>query len=216
MTTESAEHATVTLKVAASMDGSIATASGESQWITGEAAREEGHRLRASHDAILVGVGTLIADDPRLTCRVQEATARHPVPVVLDTTLRSPSQSKAFHGPKGALIYTGPGAHASDVTAEVIEVPLGASGGVCLESVLRDLRARGLGRVLVEGGSEVSRSFIEGGWVDVAHLYIAPKLIPGGKSWLGGDALESLSDAHQMQVLDVRRCLLYTSPSPRD
>jgi len=195
----------VTLKVAASLDGSIATAQGESQWITGPQAREDGHRLRASHDVILVGVGTVLADDPQLTCRLSEEGSRHPVPVVLDTTLRSPETSKVFAGPRRAIVYTGPGAQRVDFPADVVEVPRLESGRLCMRSVLQDLSLRGHDSVLVEGGAEVSRSIMDGDWVDVLQLYLAPKLIPGGASWLAGEPLEQLSDAHHLEVLEVCR-----------
>ena len=195
----------VTLKVAASLDGCIATATGESQWITGAEAREDGHRLRASHDAILVGVGTLLADDPRLTCRVPGEDARHPVRVVLDSHLRSPATARAFDGPGRAVVYTGPGCGRDDFPAEVVEVSLDASGRVCVDAVLRDLADKGIRSVLVEGGANISRTFVDGDWVDVLQLYVSPKLLPGGTSWLGGEALGRLSDARQLRLLKTCR-----------
>ncbi|MBY0447082.1 MAG: RibD family protein, partial [Hyphomonadaceae bacterium] len=155
----------VSLKFATSLDGRIATASGESRWITGEAARMEGHRLRAAHDAILVGAGTALADDPELTVRLpDQPTARQPVRVVLDTRLRLSPQSRlartVARGP--VLVIGGAGALADGLTAAGVGVayaPL-RDDRPDIRAVLAILGARGVSSLLVEGGGEVAAAFV--------------------------------------------------------
>jgi len=182
----------VTLKVAMSLDGAIATVSGESQWITGEPARERGHALRSDHDAVLVGIGTALADNPRLTCRLQGG--HDPVPVVLDTELRLPSDAALLSGSRRAVICCAHDAPERDLAAEIVRVPR-AEGGLDLRQALSALAARGLHRVLVEGGAGVHRSLLQAGLVDHLVAFVAPVLIPGGRVWTGDAALQHLSDA---------------------
>lgn len=182
----------VTCKVAMSLDGHIATQAGESKWITGADARADGHRLRASHDGILVGIGTVIADDPQLTCR--DAAGIDPVPVVLDTQLRVPLAARLLRGPVAPLILCADDAPPRQVPADVLRLPRGP-GGVDIEQALRALAARGLHRLLVEGGGRVHRALFDAGLVDTLHVYVAGTLIPGGLPWLGGPPLGELSTA---------------------
>ena len=142
---------TVTLKLATSLDGRIATSSGESQWITGEAARHQGHRLRACHDAILVGIGTVLADDPALTVRLPGHTGRQPLRVVLDSRLRTPETAQVAAG--NSLIFTTASARPIG-TAKIVEV-VEVEGRPNLHAVLDTLYARGIRSVLIEGGGEV-------------------------------------------------------------
>ena len=187
----------VTLKVASSLDGHLATRSGESQWITGEAARTDSHGLRATHDAILVGVGTAVADDPRLTCRVPGG--KDPVPVVLDTSLRLPLQARLLTSGAPAVIICADDTPVRQLPADVIRVPRAAGGrGVDIRATLRALAGRGLHRILVEGGGQIHRSFLDSGLVDTLHVYLAGALIPGGQPWLGGPAVERLADAPRL------------------
>lgn len=184
----------VTSKVACSLDGCIATASGESRWITGELARADGHRLRACHDGILVGIGTALADDPSLTCRV--AGGRDPVPIVLDSDLRLPLGARLLAGSRPAVIVCADDAPRRSLPAEVVRVPRGPQGHVDPIEALRGVAARGLHRVLVEGGARVHRALLDAQLVDTLHVYLAPALIPGGRHWLHGDPpLESLESA---------------------
>jgi diaminohydroxyphosphoribosylaminopyrimidine deaminase/5-amino-6-(5-phosphoribosylamino)uracil reductase len=190
----------VTVKAAISLDGHIATASGESQWITGVEARSHAHHLRATHDAILVGIGTALADDPRLTCRVDGGT--HPVPVVLDTRGRLPDDARVLRHPRGALVYSA--ATRTLDGATLVAVPTTAHG-VDVRAVLADLGRRGLHRVLVEGGGFVHRSMLEAGVVDHLQVYVAGLVIPGGRPWVGGNALARLGDAHRWGAPEVAR-----------
>lgn len=185
----------VSAKVGCSLDGAIATAEGESQWITGERARAHAHGLRAEHDAILVGVGTLLADDPRLTCRT--AVGRDPVPVVLDSNLRSPPSAAAFAGPRRALVVCAEDAPERDLPAEILRVPR-VDGRVGLEPALRALAARGLHRVLVEGGAEVHRALLDASLVDTLHVYLADLLLPGGRRWVGGPPAARLAEGRRL------------------
>jgi len=187
----------VTSKVACSLDGSIATAAGESRWITGELARADGHGLRASHDGILVGIGTALADDPSLTCRVPGG--RDPVPVVLDSDLRLPLGARLLAGARPAVIVCADDAPRRALPAEVVRVPRGPDGHVDPIEALRAVAARGLHRVLVEGGARVHRALLDARLVDTLHLYLAPALIPGGRPWLHPDPpLEPLGAAPRL------------------
>jgi diaminohydroxyphosphoribosylaminopyrimidine deaminase/5-amino-6-(5-phosphoribosylamino)uracil reductase len=190
----------VIAKAATSLDGRIATASGESRWITSEAARLDGHRLRAECDAVLVGISTVVADDPRLTCRAP-GVDRAPVPVVLDTHLRIPDDAAVLRGPRRALVYCGPDAPERALEATVVRVELDAEGRPDVTAVARDLVKRGLHRVLVEGGGTVIRSFVDAGLLDELHLYLAPLALPGGRPWLGGPRITALRDAPRFEIL---------------
>ncbi|MFH1468897.1 MAG: bifunctional diaminohydroxyphosphoribosylaminopyrimidine deaminase/5-amino-6-(5-phosphoribosylamino)uracil reductase RibD [Pseudomonadota bacterium] len=181
----------VTLKAAATLDGRIATQTGESQWITSPEARAHVHRLRNERDAVLVGAGTALVDDPALTCRL--AGGRDPVPVVLDSRLRVPVTARMFAAGARALVYTAV-APPPEHPATVVRVAAGP-GGLDLGEVLADLLRRGLHSVLVEGGGQVHRSFLDAGLVDVVLLYLAPAVLGGGPGWVGGPPIPRLADA---------------------
>lgn len=172
----------VTSKVACSLDGRIATSDGESQWITCEAARRDGHGLRATHDAVLVGIGTALADDPRLTCRT--VVGRDPVPVVLDTLLRLPLSARVLEAGRPAIVICAEDAPRRALPAEVVRVPRGLDGLLDPVAALRALAERGQHRVLVEGGASIHRSLLDARLVDTLHVYLAPLLLPGGRPWL--------------------------------
>ncbi|MGC6492631.1 MAG: bifunctional diaminohydroxyphosphoribosylaminopyrimidine deaminase/5-amino-6-(5-phosphoribosylamino)uracil reductase RibD [Myxococcota bacterium] len=180
----------VTLKVAMSLDGHVATSRGESQWVTGDLARQHGHHLRATHDAIMVGSGTVTTDDPRLTCRV--APFRDPVPVIMDSTGRTPSQAAVFQGSRRPVLVCGPQVQRSD--GDVLHVPL-CEGGVDLRVALQELGQRGLHRILVEGGPRLAASLLAADLVDTLYVFIAPVLIPGGRPWNPAPPLQHLDDA---------------------
>ena len=181
----------VTLKIASSLDGKIATKSGDSKWITGELARAHGHRLRATHDAILVGIGTVLADDPELTCRLPGLEDRSPVRVVLDRRLRLPLESKlvqsATNGPGMRVIFEIDEGEQSRVLEErgvrLATTPPGAE----LRWVLGGLAGFGATRVLVEGGATVAAAFLQADLVDRLHWFRAPGVI-------GGDGLASVAE----------------------
>ncbi len=170
----------VTLKAALTLDGRMATRSGDSRWITGEEARKHAHRLRDRSDAILVGVGTVLADDPELT--VRHVRGRDPTRVVLDSLLRTPDEAKLLRGSGSSLIFHAPEAPERRIAAlhaagaELIAVPRrGAS--LDLESVLRELARRDIVRLLVEGGPRVHGALLDAGFADKVALFVAPRLL---------------------------------------
>jgi 3,4-dihydroxy 2-butanone 4-phosphate synthase/GTP cyclohydrolase II len=181
-----AEHRTpfVTLTYAQSLDGSIAQASGEPLSISGEDALGMTHRLRALHDGILVGIGTVVADDPRLN--VRRAEASHPVPIVLDSSLRFPLDARLLtcEGPD-PLIVTGPEAASGrretleSEGATVVERPCAPDGGVCLRSLLDALGERQIKSVMVEGGTQILTSFLRQQQVQHVILTVAPMFVGG-------------------------------------
>ena len=190
----------VTLKLATSLDGRIATATGESQWITGPEARQQGHRLRAVHDAILVGVETVLADDPDLTVRLADHAGPHPLRVVLDSRLRTPATAKAASG--NTLIFTTAAPHAIG-QAEVITVAA-IDGRPTIPAVLDALAARNIGSILIEGGGRVAASFIQAGAVDAIEWFRAPILLGGeGRPCVASLALAKLADAPKFRRLAV-------------
>jgi diaminohydroxyphosphoribosylaminopyrimidine deaminase / 5-amino-6-(5-phosphoribosylamino)uracil reductase len=193
----------VSAKFAMSLDGKIATHTGESRWITSEEARIHSHRLRHIHDAILVGVNTVIADDPELTARLGEGEVRQPLRVILDSQLRLRMSARAV-GPNTLIAATRAGRMGA---AEVIKLPAAPDGRVALEPLLEELGKRGVLSLLVEGGSEVHASFFADRLVDKVHAYIAPRLIGGREAPgpLGGEGVEHLADAVPLRELDATR-----------
>ena len=191
----------VTLKWAMSLDGRIATATGESQWISSPAGRRWGLALREEHDAILAGSGTVLADDPRLDRRLGLA-GKPNLRVVLDRRLRIPPTARLFTVEGPVLIYTESSATLEARGAGVVRLP-----EVTPQAVLADLYARGVRSVLVEGGAEVHASFVASGCYDRVAVDCAPLLI-GGRSApgpLGGEGLGALAAAARLDGLEARR-----------
>lgn len=194
----------VTLKLATSLDGRIATASGESKWITGEAARLEGHRLRAAHDAILVGVETVLADDPELTARLPGRPVDQPLRVVLDSRLRTPATAKVASGCDSLILTL---AEPSPVGTATVERVGAADGRPAAIACLGALKRRGVTSVLIEGGGQVAASFLRAGLVDRLDWFRAPILLGGqGRSCVAALALSRLSDAPRFRRLAVEPC----------
>jgi diaminohydroxyphosphoribosylaminopyrimidine deaminase/5-amino-6-(5-phosphoribosylamino)uracil reductase len=183
----------VTLKLASTLDGRIATAAGESQWITGELARERAHLLRARHDAVMVGSNTVIADDPQLTCRLPGLSDRSPVRIVVDGRLRVPLTATvvatARTTPTWFVTLKGdaPERHRvfRDCGVELIEVAP-ASESVDLAEAFQELGRRGVTRVLVEGGATLAAALLRAGLVDHIAWFRAPRLI-------GGDGIPAIT-----------------------
>lgn len=174
----------VTLKAAVTLDGKIATRTGDSKWITGEEARTETHRMRDESDAILVGVGTVLTDNPKLTVRHIEG--RDPIRVVLDANLRTPPTAAILDPGRtssaGTLIFHAPNVDTSRheaLTAPGVElIPVSRHArGVDLNEVLRILGQRDVVRLLVEGGSHVHGAFLDLGLADRAAIFIAPRIL---------------------------------------
>lgn len=191
----------VTLKLATSLDGRIATATGESQWITGEAARQQGHRLRAAHDAVLVGVQTVLADDPQLTVRLPGRPVDQPLRVVLDSRLRTPPTAKLVE--EGTLILTT--AEPRAIGAATVErTEADAGGRPAVEAVLGALKRHGVRSLLIEGGGQVAASFISAGAVDVIEWFRAPILLGAeGRPCVAGLALAKLAEAPKFRRLSA-------------
>jgi diaminohydroxyphosphoribosylaminopyrimidine deaminase/5-amino-6-(5-phosphoribosylamino)uracil reductase len=201
----------VTLKLATSLDGRIATRTGASQWITGEQARAQGHLLRQSHDAIMIGSGTALADDPSLTCRLPGLEGRSPVRVVLDGRLRLRPASKLASGAASAptWLFTRQDAAARklaglrDQGVEVLTVGLDEDGRLDLREVLAALAARGITRVLVEGGAELAASLLRRRLVDRLAWFRAPILIgDDGRPAIGALGVDALADALALEPAD--------------
>ncbi|GLK50064.1 hypothetical protein GCM10017620_30380 [Brevundimonas intermedia] len=190
----------VTLKLATSLDGRIATADGESRWITGEAARLEGHRLRAGHDAILVGVETVLKDDPELTARLPGRSVDQPLRVVLDSRLRTPGTAKLAG--ENTLILTAVEARAVG-SAQVRQVEA-EDGRPAIPAVLKALKTAGVESVLIEGGGQVAAAFLRAGAVDRLEWFRAPILLGGeGRPCVAALALAKLADAPKFRRLGV-------------
>ncbi len=196
----------VTLKLATSLDGRIATASGESRWITGERSRARAHLMRAEQDAILIGAGTAIADDPLLTCRLPGMEHRSPIPVVVDGGRRVPESAKLFRTArerKTILATRAPDAAGKKSLAalaaagvEIMELPEDTPGHVDLAAMLRALGDRGLTRVMVEGGGGMGTALLRRGLVDRIAWFRAPILLGNdGVPAVAGLELAKLAEA---------------------
>ncbi len=202
------------LKIASSLDGRIATASGESKWITGEAARRDGHRLRAIHDAILVGAATATADDPDLTCRLPGLEGYSPVRIVLDSQARLSPRSKLATSARATPVWlvctmSAP-ADRRDALArlgvEILEVDSGSDGRIDISAAAQALGARGLTRVLVEGGGQVAASFLKAGLVDGISSYRAGLVLGGdSRSAVGGLEFARLGSAPRFRLVSARQ-----------
>jgi diaminohydroxyphosphoribosylaminopyrimidine deaminase / 5-amino-6-(5-phosphoribosylamino)uracil reductase len=201
----------VTAKFAASLDGRIATATGESRWITSEAARAAAHRLRHTHDAVLVGVNTVLADDPELTARIDGG--RSPLRVVVDSSLRAPLSARVLQPGSGrTLVATTAAADPAsigrlrDLGVEV-EVVDPAPSGVDLRALMTILGRRGLISVLIEGGASVLGSAFDAQIVDKVVAMLAPRIIGGAAAMgaVGGAGVANLNGAGLLRDVSVER-----------
>ncbi len=202
----------VILKTAMSLDGKIATASGESQWITSEASRQRGHEVRDAVDAILVGRGTVARDNPALTTRLQDREGQDAIRIVLDSHAITRPDARIFNTESevGVIVAVTPEAPTENVDtlekagAEVISVP-NAHSKVCFKSLMEILGKREITSVLIEGGSQINASALASGIVDKVMCFIAPKLIGGQNAPgpIGGVGIQSLSEAVNLQQMRV-------------
>ena len=196
------------LKTAASLDGGTALASGQSQWITGPAARRDGHRWRARSCAVMVGVGTLLADNPRLTVRDVETT-RQPLRVVVDRHLQIPLGARVLDG-GNALVITAEDRHEKlrrleDLGVPVVRLP-DPQGKVDLVALMQELGRRELNEVLAESGNRLHGALLRAGVVDELVLYFAPHLLGDtarGMFHLG--ELTALEQRVDLTLVDIRR-----------
>lgn len=199
----------VTLKLATSLDGRIATAAGESKWITAERSREAVHRLRAEHDAVVVGAETALADDPELTVRLAGYAGRQPARVVLDSRQRLPTTAKlvatARQIPTFVVATTPAQARLTEAGVRVLQAPAVGEDRPELKAVVEALAGEGLGRLFVEGGGQVAASFLRCGLVDAIEWFRAPIVIGGeGRPAIGALALAGLADAPHFRRIEVR------------
>ena len=198
----------VTLKLATSLDGKIALANGMSEWITGEASRLEGRKLRARHDAIAVGANTAVLDNPQLTTRISGQP--DPIRVVFDTKLRlSPKSNLALTAKQTPVwvfseVTTGKVADAlKELGVRLIKVPI--SLGVDLTAAMKILKENGVSTLLVEGGGTLAASFLRLDAIDVIEWFRAPLILGGdGRGAIGDLGLEDLSLAKRFDRIDLR------------
>ena len=184
----------LTWKFGATLDGRVAAADGTSRWITGDAARADGHRLRAECDTILVGVQTVLVDDPWLTARTEAGSlaSRQPLRVVADTHGRTPPAAAVRDAAAPTWI----------ATAE--DIGCGPDGRLDLTALMHALFVRGQRHVLLEGGPRLAGGFLAAGLVDEVVAYLAPALLGAGPAALA-DGVSTLADAHRLDLLDVTR-----------
>jgi diaminohydroxyphosphoribosylaminopyrimidine deaminase/5-amino-6-(5-phosphoribosylamino)uracil reductase len=214
----------VTLKMALTLDGKAATRTGDSRWITGEPARALVHQWRDETDAVLVGVGTVLADDPQLTARGPRADERQPLRVIADRHARTPVTAQVITGPGNCLIAVGPDAPGERVEAlsaagaVVLGQELGESETLSLQALLVELGKRDIMSVLCEGGPTLAAALVQQGLVDKYRLFYAPKLAGGdAQPGIGPLGLEKMSEAVALQLRGVEQIgedILVTAYSP--
>lgn len=207
----------VTLKAGMTLDGKLATARGESQWITGELSRREVHHLRRDTDAVLVGVGTVLTDDPSLTARAggrfDQLFPRQPLRIVIDSRLRTPIKARILSQQQAAktIIATTSAASAARRSVfqqkgiEVLVLP-STHEQVSLSALLRELGRRGITSLVVEGGSRVNAAMLKAKLVNRVRLYMAPMLLGGhdAKGIIGGHSPARLAQALKLRHMVVR------------
>ncbi|RIX53436.1 bifunctional diaminohydroxyphosphoribosylaminopyrimidine deaminase/5-amino-6-(5-phosphoribosylamino)uracil reductase RibD [Paenibacillus nanensis] len=176
----------VTLKTASTLDGKIAAETGHSKWVTGAAAREQTHTLRHQHDAIMVGIGTALADDPMLTTRAV-VPAIHPVRIIVDSKLRLPLSAKVVTDRSApTIVLTTQGSDEAKKRqleeAGVTVIPCGEGAEVDLRAAMKELGGREIGSILLEGGGKLNGAMLDAGLIDKMVLFFAPKLIGGDQA----------------------------------
>ncbi|MDA0691773.1 MAG: bifunctional diaminohydroxyphosphoribosylaminopyrimidine deaminase/5-amino-6-(5-phosphoribosylamino)uracil reductase RibD [Nitrospinae bacterium] len=203
----------VILKTAVSLDGKIATSSGQSQWITGAKARQRVHQIRNEVDAIVAGAGTIVADNPLLTTRLgKKSNVKHPVRVVLDNENLVPLNANVFKNTDSQRVFYIAGKNIS-VSRKKALIQKGVEvlslkekkGKVDLQHLMQTLGEKELTSVLIEGGGEVNASFLEAGLVDKVMVFVAPILIGGrdAPGPVGGNGISRLADALKIKNMTV-------------
>ncbi len=201
----------VTIKYAQTLDGRIATATGESQWISSEASSKFTHQLRAAHDAILVGAGTVIKDNPELTVRL--VRGRNPLRVIVDSELNIPRQSKIFQNISSTPTLIATSKNASDSRfqrlagsgAEIINIKADKKGNVDLKKLFKILAGRNISSVLIEGGAQIITSTLKNNLANRMVTIIAPKIIGSGIEAVGDLNIRKLSSAKKLLIQKVLR-----------
>jgi len=192
------------MKTAMTLDGKIATATGDSKWITGELSRKHVHELRHRLSGIMVGIGTLLADDPMLTTRLEERDTKDPVRIIVDSRARTPLDAKVFNpASEAGVIIAVTGKAARDKVealeargAEVIITPV-TDGGVDLSFLMKELGNRKIDSVLLEGGGRLNYAALQSGTVDKVNAFIAPKIVGGenARTPVEGEGIQLMRDA---------------------
>jgi diaminohydroxyphosphoribosylaminopyrimidine deaminase/5-amino-6-(5-phosphoribosylamino)uracil reductase len=206
----------VTLKAAISLDGKVATRSGDSRWVSSQASRNRVHRLRQAMDAVMVGIGTVLKDDPLLTVRIPgEKKPHHPLRVVVDSRLRIPLHSQLVRTARlyPTLIATTRAAslakrgQLAKAHVEVLLIGRMIQGRVSLKALMKELGRRSVVSILLEGGSTLTASALREKVVDRLLFFFAPKIIGGERApgVVGGEGILHLQDAQRVKILKVRR-----------
>jgi diaminohydroxyphosphoribosylaminopyrimidine deaminase / 5-amino-6-(5-phosphoribosylamino)uracil reductase len=195
LTTTRQRRPFVTWKAGMTIDGRVAATDGTSRWITSEQSRADVHALRARVDTMMVGVGTVLADDPQLTVRdsAGAVVGRQPLRVVVDSHGRTPAGARVLDDAADSWLAT------------AAEAGTGPDGRVDLGAVLGRLQQRGQRHILLEGGPTLATAFLDAALVDEAIVYVAPTLLGAGRSALDGGAVGTLPDAHRAELRDVAR-----------
>jgi len=199
----------VTLKCAVSLDGKIATRTGESQWITGPQSRRRAHVLRHEHDAVIAGIGTVLADDPQLTVRL-EGRWKNPARVILDSRGRLPLGARVLRDAHTTPVFVATteamppehGAALEALGARILRSPA-RDGRVDLNILCHQLYEHGICSILIEGGAAVAGAALSAGIVDKVMFFIAPMLLGGGLDALGGAGVEKLADAPRLRDMQI-------------
>ncbi|MZH03683.1 MAG: bifunctional diaminohydroxyphosphoribosylaminopyrimidine deaminase/5-amino-6-(5-phosphoribosylamino)uracil reductase RibD, partial [Nitrospinae bacterium] len=204
----------VILKSAMSLDGKIATRSGDSRWVTGKLARNHVHKIRNQVDAILVGTETVLKDDPRLTCRLKTKDVKHPARIILDRRNRIPLTSRVFKNSRSQkVIYvTGPDISSrrlKTLTDRKVEVLSGKllKNRFNIKYLLKELANREMNTILIEGGAELNASVVEAGLADRVVAFISPKLIGGTQApgFLGGQGVMKVERSIKLKDIEVTK-----------
>ena len=203
----------VVFKSAMTLDGKVASRTGDSQWISGEASRARAHRWRAESDAVAVGIGTALADDPQLTARI-DGVARQPRRVVFDSEARLPLESKLVRGVADVPVTVICSRAAARTSVQALEaagvdviVATGANEAARIESGLAELGGREVQSLLLEGGPHLAGAFLEAGEIDEARIVVGPLLLGGreAKTTVEGIGIESIGSASRALAVDVDR-----------
>ena len=204
----------VTLKIAASMDGRIATHTGHSHWITGEQSRRYVHRLRDETDAILIGIGTLLQDNPRLTTRLPGKKGLNPYRIIVDSRLRTPLHADIFGtDAREKLILVTSFAKRDELelyrerTCHILQIPADDLGQLDLKFLMKELAELEIMSLIIEGGAEINGSAVDAGIVDKICFFYAPLLIGGRGSigMMGGRGIDFIPDAQRIKEVKIRR-----------
>jgi diaminohydroxyphosphoribosylaminopyrimidine deaminase/5-amino-6-(5-phosphoribosylamino)uracil reductase len=195
----------VTLKAALSLDGDIALANGESKWITGEPARRAAHSLRAENDAVLVGIGTVLRDDPELSVRNTDGDS--PMKSIVDRELKTPADARILRG-GGCVIFSGPSPDEGKISelssrgAKIIKMKTDSGGRIPPGDILREFASMGVNRLLVEGGGGVLSSFA--GAADEFSLFVSPRIMGNGIGAFGGLSFNLMDETVRLKDVRVR------------